>query len=540
MPRGCAKKWNDSESDARGAERACEIEDVMANETNLVAACPKCRARYRIEAGRIGAEGVRLRCQQCDAVFRVTPPAPAAPAPAERAGPSAAVTPPAPPVTPAAESAEPSGPSAPATPPPPPVTASAGPPPRPASLTPPAAPEPPSEAAASSPPALAADAPSGEAPPAEAAAPDTSVLVADSDVDAGKRTAAALAEWGYRPLLVHDGVEAILTIQRQLPRAVVLDAALTKMFGFQVCELMKRNESLSSIDVVLVGAIHDEDRYRREPNELYGADAYLERPQLPEALRAVLRGFGLESGASGPEPIDLPASEAPAAPRAPGVDSSRWEFAEPVPAPDAAPPAPADSPTAEAPAFDPAADAAFESPDRPLFGADDADAFDAPESAGFDAPPDESVFSSPPSVESPGTDAPLVESPSLDVPLVESPPPDVPLTDSSASGVPEEEGLSFGAPVADTPVAPPADAETDEEVATAQRLARIIVSDIVLYNAERFESGLQSGDLAGALSAELAEGRSLLAQRVPARVRESRDFLVEELERVARARGGAA
>ena len=51
------------------------------------------------------------------------------------------------------------------------------------------------------------------------------MVVADSDVDAGKRTATALADWGYSPVLVHDGVEAILTIQRQLPRAVVLDAA---------------------------------------------------------------------------------------------------------------------------------------------------------------------------------------------------------------------------------------------------------------------------------------------------------------------------
>ena len=78
----------------------------------------------------------------------------------------------------------------------------------------------------------------------------------------------------------------------------------------------------------------------------------------------------------------------------------------------------------------------------------------------------------------------------------------------------------------------------DADVAAAQRLARIIVSDIVLYNAERVDAGLQSGDLAGSLAAELAEGRTLLAQRVPARVRDTRDFLLEELERVAAARGG--
>ena len=59
-----------------------------------------------------------------------------------------------------------------------------------------------------------------------------------------KRSPTRSTRWGLSPLLVHDGVEALLQIQRTLPRAVVLDAALPKMFGFQICELMKRNEQL--------------------------------------------------------------------------------------------------------------------------------------------------------------------------------------------------------------------------------------------------------------------------------------------------------
>ncbi|MGI9591381.1 MAG: zinc-ribbon domain-containing protein, partial [Myxococcota bacterium] len=41
---------------------------------NMIAGCPKCSARYRIDAAKLGAEGARLRCTQCEAVFRVTPP----------------------------------------------------------------------------------------------------------------------------------------------------------------------------------------------------------------------------------------------------------------------------------------------------------------------------------------------------------------------------------------------------------------------------------------------------------------------------------
>ena len=77
----------------------------------------------------------------------------------------------------------------------------------------------------------------------------------------------------------------------------------------------------------------------------------------------------------------------------------------------------------------------------------------------------------------------------------------------------------------------------DAAVTDAERLARIIVSDIVLYNPEKFEAGIRDGNVLEALEAEVEEGRSHFEQRVELRVRESRDFLAEEVVRVARLRG---
>ncbi len=275
------------------------------------------------------------------------------------------------------------------------------------------------------------------------------VLIADADPEAGKLTASALSDWGLDPVLVHDGVEAILSIQRTLPRVVILDAGLPKMFGFQVCELMKRNDSLRDIRVVLVGAIHHRDRYRREPSEIYGADAYVERPQLPEALQPILRGFGLEIGG------------APAAPRA-----------APVPEP----------PSVSAPA-------------APM---------QARESIEPIAP---------------------VEAPEIPEPVDEpEPPPPAP------------------PPAVVEPAPKPAVAEDEDPlalaIAAAERLARVIVSDVVLYNPEKFEAGMRDGNVAEILSAEMEEGRSHFMQRVDPRVRDERDFLNEELLRVARSRSG--
>jgi predicted Zn finger-like uncharacterized protein len=318
----------------------------------MIAGCPTCAARYRIDTAKLRPEGARLRCSRCETVFRVQPAA------------SQRVVPDARPLVPRSAPAE---------------------------------------------------QPAGD--------PAKRVLIAHPDVEAGKSVADALASWGLTPLLVHDGVEAMLQIQRTLPRAVVLDAALPKMFGFQICEIMKRNEQLRVIPVVLIGAIHDQDRYRRPPDELYGADAYIERHQLPDALAPHLVRFGIR-----------PAPAAPPAPRTPAPEPAPVRAARPAPSAPAPTPARPETPRAAVAAAGPA----------------------------------------------PG-----------------------------------------GNP----------------EIEKANRLARIIVSDVILYNPEKFEAAVRAGNVLTALSTELAEGYSLFASRVDARVCDPREFLQGELVRVARLRG---
>jgi CheY-like chemotaxis protein len=279
------------------------------------------------------------------------------------------------------------------------------------------------------------------------------VLVADPDLDSAKAIAGALTEWGYDPVLVHDGVEAILTIQRKLPKVVVLDVGLPKMFGFQVCELIKRNESLRNIKVVLIGSVHDQDRYRRDPNEIYGADSYVERPQLPDALGPVLQGFG--EAAQAPEPPSVPPEPSSVPPEPPPV------------APEPPPAAPAVSP-----------------PPQP-----------APQVAQADG--------------NVGED-PLAQ----------------------AGGNAGEDPLAqAGGNAGEDPLA--------EAVAEAERLARVIVSDVILYNPEMFDAAVTAGNVVEALASELVEGRAHFAQRADPRVRDTKDFLAEALLHAARERSGA-
>jgi hypothetical protein len=86
------------------------------------------------------------------------------------------------------------------------------------------------------------------------------------------------------------------------------------------------------------------------------------------------------------------------------------------------------------------------------------------------------------------------------------------------------------------PAPPPEDDGLGEQRAKAERLARIIVSDIVLYNEEKFAAAVRAGTVLESLMPDLEEGRSLFRDRIDERVRAEKDHLAEELLRVARAR----
>lgn len=73
----------------------------------------------------------------------------------------------------------------------------------------------------------------------------------------------------------------------------------------------------------------------------------------------------------------------------------------------------------------------------------------------------------------------------------------------------------------------------DPEVKAAERLARIVVSDIILYNEDKFATAASAGNAPEALAAELEEAGRMFIERVSEDLRSKRDFLVEELERRA-------
>ena len=503
----------------------------------MIAACPECRTQYRVDPERLSEEGVRLRCTRCQTVFRVR-------------APQAAAETFAPPATPARTPAKPPAP----------------------------------------------------AEPGESVSwNERLVLVATPDSDNAKQWMEALRGWGLEAESAHDGVEAILKIHRLWPSAVVLDPQLPKMFGFQVCEVIKRNEYLRRIAVVLIGAIHHPDRYRRAPSELYGADAYAEDPDMPEALAPILRDLGIPIGpatapaSAPPMPASVPEAPAPAPdaptipppvppeatlpPRTPAalspepVGPSAASAPPPVPAEEITlpppeltiPPVAAAPVAASAPATpEPAPVAVPEpvaAPAPPALGSPEYDVVDP--DAAPSAPPAPVAAAPAATVEPPMPAAPVEAAPvaapevlavsepvsapqpavvadvavAQPVPVAEPEPAVQPAPEPAPAVQPAPEPAPAVQPA---PVAEPTPVPSvDPEIEQAERLARIIISDVVLYNEDKFRAACEAGNVMAALESDLAEGRAHFASRVPEHVRNARDFLADELMRLARSRGMA-
>lgn len=373
---------------------------------------------------------------------------------------------------------------------------------------PPAAPEP-------SMPWFAAASPDQEPSPGGAL-----VLIAHDSSVVADMIASTLQRAGMATEYAPNGLEALRKATDLKPQAMVVDVGLTGIYGFELCERLKGNAETRNIKIVLLSSVYGLTAYKRSPVTLYGADDYIEKHHIPDQLADKLQR--LLSGGKG--------ELAPDARPAPQADET----------------GPADEPG---------------QPLAPLVSrkgitqrAQDA-AITAPIGASRDAP-------AVPQAVHRGYQEPV-----LDIPEIPSILPSTPVTLNTGEKKRDPQPLTTkqehltgqehraGPPEADSSLfqddgsvrldaaffeheeyeasegtTKQAKAHDPEEIEKAKRFARIIVSDIALYNQEAVEQGIRAGTFGELLKEDIAEGRALYDSRVPQAVRASKDYLQEAFD----------
>jgi response regulator RpfG family c-di-GMP phosphodiesterase len=91
---------------------------------------------------------------------------------------------------------------------------------------------------------------------------------------------------------------------KEFPFLAIIEVALPKIYGFEVCRRLKARPDTKEMKFILIPAIHDKTKYRREPSSLYGADEYIEEFDIKSHLVekvSILKEGGAVSGPAAPE-----------------------------------------------------------------------------------------------------------------------------------------------------------------------------------------------------------------------------------------------
>lgn len=113
------------------------------------------------------------------------------------------------------------------------------------------------------------------------------VLVVDDDVDFCEATKLLLDSKGYEVILAHDGKEGLEKVRAGRPDLVILDVMMPEMNGYDVCVVLKADEELKKIPVILLTAV-DQHLFKTTYTQAMGlmteADDYIAKPVEPQDL----------------------------------------------------------------------------------------------------------------------------------------------------------------------------------------------------------------------------------------------------------------
>src|SRR5262245_4679868 len=131
------------------------------------------------------------------------------------------------------------------------------------------------------------------------------VLIADDDTDVREVLVKSFRDAGFDVLEASNGLEALLSVKRDKPDAVVLDLMMPRLGGV---EALKRIHAFNpGIRALVVTGAIDSELHRQAT--LAGAAGVFAKPVSAAALVAALAG-------PPPAPAPRPAEPAPAAPAA--------------------------------------------------------------------------------------------------------------------------------------------------------------------------------------------------------------------------------
>lgn len=167
-------------------------------------------------------------------------------------------------------------------------------------------------------------------PAAQAKALNTKkIMVAHANPEITKQIGGLLSGAGFEVLASQDGVDTMVKILKELPHMALLDVALPKIYGFEVCRQLRDRPETRRMKLILISSTYNKDQYKRDPQSLYGNDDYLDEHHIEETLLQKVKALSVPKTAARPPappsrlaPAPPPPATPPPAPSAPATPAA--------------------------------------------------------------------------------------------------------------------------------------------------------------------------------------------------------------------------
>ena len=119
------------------------------------------------------------------------------------------------------------------------------------------------------------------------------ILVVDDDTRLTQLLQLVFESRGFGVTVANDGQQALQSLAKELPEAILLDLMMPGMSGLEVCRLVRADPRTANIPIVILTARYD-TAIQREAMQA-GATEYLTKPIRPNDLINCLQKVVLHS-----------------------------------------------------------------------------------------------------------------------------------------------------------------------------------------------------------------------------------------------------
>ena len=118
---------------------------------------------------------------------------------------------------------------------------------------------------------------------------DRTIMVIDDSATVRKLISGKLEKCGHIVITAVDGMDAMEKLNDIVPDLILLDIAMPRMDGYQVCKLIRNNDSTREVPIVMISG--KDGFFDKVRGRMAGTTSYITKPFGPETLMKMLETY---------------------------------------------------------------------------------------------------------------------------------------------------------------------------------------------------------------------------------------------------------